>query len=378
MEDLMKKTALFLCLLLTVLTFAACKASGDSTETSGLSFDDYLASVSQAIADGSYKFPSETGIDIDPPTEPKLTFKVYDNYAEVTGWEYVVSKFELPAEYSGKPVTKIAKSAFEGCILLEEIVLPSSLTDIGESAFLGCVSLKTINIPDNVTTVGEYAFYGCPALESVTIGSGVTQIGVGAFGKCQSLGEISVNSSNGSYSSSDGVLFNKSGDTLVCYPAGRSGENYSIPAGVKTLSDYAFIFNQNLKTISMTDSVFSLGNGTFESSAKLESVTLSSSLKYIGHATFKDCTKLSSIVIPEGVVSIGYTDDRIDRGGSFSGCTSLKSISIPATLKRIYDDSFENCTSLTEVLYAGNADAWNTITVGENNQPLWLAAKVYK
>lgn len=87
-------------------------------------------------------------------------------------------------------VTSIGNSAFEGCIDMTSISLPSSLENIGNGAFWQCSSLKSVYIPDGVTTIGEGAFHNCFNLVSVFIPSSVTSIGSSAFSNCNNLSQV--------------------------------------------------------------------------------------------------------------------------------------------------------------------------------------------
>ena len=58
----------------------------------------------------------------------------------------------------------IANSAFEDCVMLEEINIPNSIKKIGNYAFYKCTSLINIIIPDSVTKIGGSAFYSCKGL----------------------------------------------------------------------------------------------------------------------------------------------------------------------------------------------------------------------
>ena len=57
--------------------------------------------------------------------------------------------------------------SFVGCVSLEEVVLPDSLSSIGYYAFLGCFSLESVTIPDSVTSIGNSAFNVCSSLTTV-------------------------------------------------------------------------------------------------------------------------------------------------------------------------------------------------------------------
>jgi hypothetical protein len=137
-------------------------------------------------------------------------------------------------------VTSIGDWAFASCGSLTGITIPNSVTSIGESAFWYCTSLTGVTIPNSVTSIGEDAFFGCTSLSSITIPNSITFIGRGAFSACGSLTGITVAERNKAYTSVDGVLFNKTKTTLVQYPAGKQGKNYTIPNSVTSIGNNAF------------------------------------------------------------------------------------------------------------------------------------------
>ena len=87
-------------------------------------------------------------------------------------------------------VTSISSSAFEGCIDITSVTIPSSVTMIGDAAFYYCTGLTTVDIPNGVKTIGEGAFSKCGGLTSVTIPGSVTSIGKNAFFQCYGLTQI--------------------------------------------------------------------------------------------------------------------------------------------------------------------------------------------
>ena len=152
-----------------------------------------------------------------------------------------LTSFTIPAG-----VKTISEGVFYQCVSLSEIVIPNGVTSIGDNAFYWCSGLKSVSIPDTVKTIGNQAFQGCqtlmeitlPAslnsigyeafweckqLSSIDIPARVTEIGDHVFDYCENLDVINVDSANASYSSADGVLFNKNQTELLCYPAGKYG-----------------------------------------------------------------------------------------------------------------------------------------------------------
>ena len=94
----------------------------------------------------------------------------------------------------------------------------------------GAVSIpSTINgLP--VTSIGSWAF-ASTTLTSVIIPNSVTVISDGAFSYCPSLATITVDALNPVYNSVDGVLFDKSTNTLIQCPGGKVG-GYIVPNSV--------------------------------------------------------------------------------------------------------------------------------------------------
>ncbi|MCZ7636485.1 MAG: leucine-rich repeat protein [Verrucomicrobia bacterium] len=168
-------------------------------------------------------------------------------------------------------VTWIGDSAFYGCSGLTSLVIPDRVTWIGDSAFSGCSGLTSITIPDSVTSIGSSAFSGCSGLTSVVIGGSLTSIGGWAFEGCLGLNSIEVGSNNATYSSLDGVLFDKGRTLLVWFPRGRRGD-YTIPANVTNIGQGAFSGCSGLTNLSIPDSVTSIGQGAFSGCSGLRSV----------------------------------------------------------------------------------------------------------
>ena len=264
-----------------------------------------------------------------------------DGRVKITGYNGGAETVVIPDTIDGKSVTSIGRRAFEGCTNLKSITIPNSVTEMGRRAFSGCSSLIGIAIPDSVTEIGKYAFDGCKSLTSITIPDGVTSIGDGAFYNCSSLTEIKVASENSNYVSVNGVLYNKDKTTIICYPAGKKGNNYKIPDGVTKVDSSAFIGCSSLTSITIPNGVTSIGDSAFEDCTSLKSITIPNSVTSIGESAFNGCTSLTSITIPNGVTSIG--------GWAFSGCTSIKSITIPNGVTSIGYSAFEGCASLTSI-----------------------------
>lgn len=203
--------------------------------------------------------------------------KLSDNLTKIEGWTFFgctsLQEIVIP-----DGVTEIGRSAFERCESITEITISDKVTGIGELAFWGCTSLskvklsnnlteiagatfssctslREITIPDSVTSIGGSAFSGCTSLESITIGSGVKYLDNGWIDSCRRLANITVSPDNKTYSSVDGVLFNKDKSELLAYPIGNKRSSYTIPDGVTKIYQKAFYGCRYIETLTIPVSV---------------------------------------------------------------------------------------------------------------------------
>ena len=319
-------------------------------------------------------------------------------------------------------VTKIGRAAFEECISLESIDIPDNVVHIGRGAFSGCDSLKAINvdennpnyssdrgvwynkdktellrcpagyeseaftvpetvtsisyyafrcnknlktisIPNSVQNIGESAFSSCWSLESVNIPDGVTDLGSLPFFGCNCLREVIVGENNPSYSSINGVLFNKDKTVLIKYTAGSDDLSYTIPDSVTELGSAAFEHCRNLKILNIPAGITTIPAGfcgsliTSENAHKVEAYP--SSLTTInvdennpnyssvdGVLFNKDKTVLlrypgsreaESYTVPEGVTSIGADPSF---SPAFMDCANLKTVTLPTSMTSIAAQTF--------------------------------------
>ena len=218
-------------------------------------------------------------------------------------------------------VTSIQSDAFSGCVSLVEVVIPPGVTTIGSSTFSGCISLTAVTLPNGLASLGQYAFSGCNSLHSISIPTSVTTIGSSAFTSCSQLMGIHVDANNPSFSSLDGVLFDKTQTSLIQFPSGRTGA-YGIPAGVTSIGISAFANCRLLTHVAMGGDVASIGSSAFTNCTGLSEITLGPGVTSIAIASFAGCAGLGHVTIGSNVTSIGES--------VFSGCDNLAGIEVDA------------------------------------------------
>ena len=115
----------------------------------------------------------------------------------------------------------------------------------------------------------------------------------------------------------------------------------TIPDSVTSIGGYAFCGCENLKSITIPDSVTWIGERAFSGCKNLTSITIPDSVTSIGGDAFRGCSSLTSITIPDGVTSIGDY--------AFPGCKNLTSITIPDSVTSIGNYAFCNCNNLKSI-----------------------------
>ena len=196
-----------------------------------------------------------------------------------------------------------------------------------------------------VTAIGDVAFAGLSSLTSVAIPDSVTSIEISSLYSCNNLTAISVGSENPNFMSIDGVLFDKTGSTLLLYPAGKTDTTYTIPADVTTINTVAFYHCSFLSSVNIPDSVTSIGDSAFYYSVSLTSVTIPDSVISIGDSAFGFCRNLTSITLPNGLTAIN--------SALFEECRALTNIAIPDSVTSIGNYAFDHCSSLVSVTIPG-------------------------
>jgi len=102
-----------------------------------------------------------------------------------------------------------------------------------------------------------------------------------------------------------------------------------------------FFFCRSLTSVTIPNSVTSIGVSAFDSCGKLTSVSIGNNVTNIGDNAFLFCTNLVSVTIPNSVTSIGV--------GAFFGCSSLSNVTIPNNVTSIGGYAFLSCARLAAV-----------------------------
>lgn len=245
----------------------------------------------------------------------------------VVGYEGDVPRsLEIPSSHNGKPVTTIGQGAFVATDI-KELVLPNTIREIGNNAFANCYLLRDIVMSEAIEKIGENAFSGCGKIKCVT------------DKYCDYIG-------------------NHHNPYLVLYRANNKDYNYStMHAGTRIIIDGAFKNCTRITSLSIPDSVVTIGNSAFQSCARLKKLTFgtASQLAYVGVNAFEGCTILEKVTLPKSLKQISK--------GAFQNCEGLVEINlaIDGELKSIGDFAFSCCSQLTLMEIPKSV-----MTIGEN------------
>ncbi|NCU26887.1 hypothetical protein EOM86_09240, partial [Candidatus Nomurabacteria bacterium] len=308
-----------------------------SQETQALLFSDYA--IPKEKTESSPEIETEVAQTAeldhseDPETEyPDFLYTIIDDQAAISGYTGTNNTIDIPEKIEGKPVTSL------------------DMWDIDQPS-----EILRFSLPLTVTSIPE-----------------------GFFSQFNKIRSITVAEDNPSFSSFNGVLFDKARETLLVYPAGKTPASYRIPNSVISIGALAFSSAHSLTEIIISDHVNYIGKQAFVDCVKLKEMVIPDSVIYIEEEAFTNCKSMRSIdvsqgnpvykavngvlidaekevlhtypngkedtsfVIPEGIKTISAR--------AFWGCRSLGKITFPEGLVSIGDQAFYECKSLLEIM----------------------------
>lgn len=354
-----------------------------SVTTIGASAFEYCTSLSSMTLPSSVK-------TIEP-----YTFRSCSNLTSITIGNGVItigsSAFydctRLSSVIIPNNVKTIGSQSFHLCTSLKTVIIGSGVSDIATDSFLSC-HLKSVTVNSNaiiskdysstsslkdifgnvnefilgesINTIGKYAFNDYLSLSSFIIPKNVKKIGNNAFSGCSNIKQATINSNSIINNYNVVKIFNNTvntfiiGDDVTSIGTGSFSEgsfnSISIPNSVTSIGNKAFYSCNHLQDVTLPESVNGIGESAFEKSA-VKTITIPNNVSCIKRRTFYGCKNLSSIIIPNSVKTIEES--------VFYGCSSLPSINIPTSITDIGNSAFHDCTGLTSVIIPNNVTVIN-------------------
>ena len=283
---------------------------------------------------------------------------------------------------------KIGIYAFSGNQSLKSVNIPAKVKTIESNAFHNC-GLTDLVIQEGVQTIDNYAFES-NSLQNLTFPSTIKSIGNEAFrynNNFQSIicnavmpPALGDNAFNIEITSSIKVpmasiaAYRKAygwkdfsnyygGEVVADGITYRIDENGAMVAVAETalteanilstvefegnqylvikINDKVFYGNTNLTTVTLAESLTTLGSNAFESCKSLKTIKIPSGVTAIPENCFRECSLMESVSLPEGLVEIGAF--------AFSGCQNLESVTLPESLTTLGSYAFDSCKLLKTI-----------------------------
>ena len=351
MKKYVKIISLILALILAVSALTAC--SGQNKDSGGSSNSGVPVG-----GDGKFTVPQRMISDETLYTDPNgiFDYMFYDNGgAVIIEHKGEEENIVIPDTLGGQPVVAIGAGAFYGNEKATSVTISKNVEIIGASAFNGCYLLSSVSIPSSVWAIYPDAFTDTPWLTAVCAQEEFVIVG-------------------------DSVLLKYNG----------SSSRVVIPNTVKHISA-AFMGNENIKDVTVPDSVYTVGCAAFSSSTVLK-VELGNNVVLIDDSAFSYCYDLHYINMPESLKTIETY--------AFTSCTGLNYVKIgknvetigeyafyrasqfsylylPKSVKTIGNHAFTDCNYLSYVYYEGSKEKFDALGVSGYNSKLADAKKFY-
>ena len=334
--------AFYNCSMLTSVTIPNSVTSiGEAAFTgcSGLTAVYYTGSIEQWCGMSIFSTPLQYAHNLYIDNELVTDLVIPNTVTEIKNFSYATCLTSVTIPNS--VVASIGGSAFAYCSGLTEVTIGNSVTSIGQNAFKHCSGLTEFTIPNSVTNIGQYAFSNCSGLTSITIGNGVESIGSSAFNACSGLVDMTI-----PFVGRSATATSASASTLFGYIFGTSSYTGGTAVEQKygTGTSLTYYIPICLRSVTVTGG--NLLYGAFYNCSMLTSVTIPNSVTSIGEAAFYWCSGLTSVSIPNSVTSIGTN--------AFTFCCGLMSVTFGSSVTSIGTWAFYGCYGLTDI-YANPA-----------------------
>lgn len=325
MKSFVKKVLSLFCLVILLVTAVGCDLSNfniilensksGSNDKSGLTSAEIQRSVSGV---------SHSGLEKSTQSQSQSVSK-----------SSALSSYELICLQS-KNVLGVASLYQGGCLVkikakndLDTIIVPETLD--------GYV----------VKGVEEEGFYEQKSLEHVVLPNTVEIIKYGAFDRCKKLTNINMPSS---LKVVEGRAFSRTNVKELVFSEGLTSIGFAMCESC-----------YNLKRVVLPNSLLTISDNAFSDCTNLSSVQISNELIALGECAFNGCAKLGKLDLPKTLTSIGsyaFSCNRINEeyelpadmdyipSGLYGGCDLITEIKIKPNVKTIYSNAYSG-TSIT-------------------------------
>ena len=303
----------------------------------------------------------ETILSLFYTTKGELKNAIFDGHTPLTyvkwinstyyGWRGWQNNDDVKNMEIENNIKRIDISCFQGCQNLNQVILPDTLEHVRRDAFEGCTGIKELTMPVDLDYVktsytnGNPSFYNCGNIEKITYSKGKTGI----------MPDIKSNK--------EGVYISY---YTAEYYAGKNLTTVEFEEGVKNIGARAYYSYRtsinsgmpNLKNIKLASTVKKIGDYAFCNNKAITDFDFSN-IEELGERSFSGCSGLSDLTIPAGLKEIPAS--------CFYGCTGLSSLKVPETIEKVCKSAFKDCTGIKELTMPVDLDYVKTSYPSFNN-----------
>ena len=169
--------------------------------------------------------------------------------------------------------------------LPEKVRIKDGVTYIPRGVFTKHYGIASLTLPDSVKVIENGAFSGWLGLKEVSLGKGITEIGAGAFENTRFYSESPRE---------DGLLY--AGNYLIAADENIGGD-IKIKEGTRVIAAHAFLNNDNIRSVTLPESLVGIGYGAFLGCRSIHEITLPAGLKQVGSYAFSNCFFLDTVTV---------------------------------------------------------------------------------
>jgi hypothetical protein len=247
-------------------------------------------------------------LELLPKNIKETTSNSFQNLTSLT-------KFDL-SEF--QEITTIGFDNCKNLYSMVELCLPPNINEIKSGSFQNCTSLVRLDLSDydQLELISFDCFRGLWSLTEINFGSNIKEMRSGSFCNCTSLVRLNL-----------------------C----KNLEDISFDIFKNCWSLREIIFPQNSK-------IQTIKSGAFYNCTSLMRLDLTNcvELREISFDTFVNAWSLQEIIFGPNVKEI--------KSGAFRNCTSLTRLRIPASVEKIFWNTFEGCFQLEEIIFDGDTE----------------------
>lgn len=282
-----------------------------------------------------------------------------------TGDENNIVNIPETFEYNGITYTVVAidANAFVNCRDIKEIHLPATCVSYGNNCFRGCTSLTNYPVTETATKLGSGTIWECPNITEAFIPSGVTSTLISNQFANTGVRKLTI------MASETPLKFNRNAfgatsadlpplDTLIILRPMNTGDyvsnlqpfhNYPtikqlvLGGELLDIPQSCFMGCSGIEEIIFEDGnkIATIGTDAFQGCSSLKSIELPATITSVPMNLCLGCSQLNSVTFLGEVTSIQQS--------AFNGCAALHNFTFPATLKTIAASAFYN-SGLTGVI----------------------------